>query len=222
MGLVTIGVDLGQKRDPTAICVAEDDPREAEPRSERHFIIRHLERLPLGTSYPRVADRLAEVTDGARARAGSSPTIYVDATGVGEPVVDLLREQARSATVVAVYFTHGDRRTETTEGAHTCIILGKARLVSRLQTLLQANRLHLAPTHEAAVLTQELLNYEICADENANDRYGAFRVGTHDDLVTALGLAVQVDPVDLVAQFGWAGRPRGRPRGTSSRGRVRR
>ena len=27
----------------------------------------------------------------------------------------------------------------------------------------------------------------------ANDRYGAFKVGTHDDLVTALGLAVQLD-----------------------------
>ena len=26
------------------------------------------------------------------------------------------------------------------------------------------------------------------------DRYDAFRVGTHDDLVTALGLAVLVDP----------------------------
>jgi hypothetical protein len=29
--------------------------------------------------------------------------------------------------------------------------------------------------------------------EDANDRYGAFRVGSHDDLVTALGLAVQTD-----------------------------
>lgn len=29
--------------------------------------------------------------------------------------------------------------------------------------------------------------------ENANDTYGAFKVGTHDDLVTALGLAVQLD-----------------------------
>lgn len=28
---------------------------------------------------------------------------------------------------------------------------------------------------------------------DANDRYGAFAVGTHDDLVTALGLAVQTD-----------------------------
>jgi hypothetical protein len=30
--------------------------------------------------------------------------------------------------------------------------------------------------------------------EDANDRYGAFKVGSHDDLVTALGLAVQ-EPV---------------------------
>jgi hypothetical protein len=37
------------------------------------------------------------------------------------------------------------------------------------------------------------MNFEIRVDEKANDRYGAFRVGTHDDLVTALGLAVQVD-----------------------------
>jgi hypothetical protein len=41
---------------------------------------------------------------------------------------------------------------------------------------------------------QELLDYEIRVDENANDKYGAFRVGTHDDLVTALGLAVQREP----------------------------
>src|SRR5205085_6609104 len=35
--------------------------------------------------------------------------------------------------------------------------------------------------------------YEIRVDKNANDTYGAFRVGIHDDLVTALGLATQVD-----------------------------
>ena len=64
--------------------------------------------------------------------------------------------------------------------------LGKAYLVSRLQALLQSGRLHLPRTAEAEVLTDELLTYEIRVDKNANDRYGAFRVGTHDDLVTAL------------------------------------
>jgi hypothetical protein len=31
-------------------------------------------------------------------------------------------------------------------------------------------------------------------EPDANDRYGAFRVGRHDDLVTALGLAVHRAP----------------------------
>jgi hypothetical protein len=56
---------------------------------------------------------------------------------------------------------------------------------------LQTARILLPRTMEARVLAQELLDYEIHVDEKANDTYGAFRVGSHDDLVTALGLAVQ-------------------------------
>ena len=73
------------------------------------------------------------------------------------------------------------------------MLLGKAYLVSRLQALLDADRLHLPQTPEATALVEELLDYEIRVDRNGHDRYGAFRVGTHDDLVTALGLAVQLD-----------------------------
>jgi hypothetical protein len=40
-------------------------------------------------------------------------------------------------------------------------------------------------------MKDELLDYEIRISEDANERYGAFKVGAHDDLVTALGLAVQ-------------------------------
>lgn len=95
--------------------------------------------------------------------------------------------------MVAVWFTYGDQRTETWEGDHLRVSLGKSHMVSRLQVLLGTGRLHLPRTREAAALTEELLDYEIRVDENANDKYGAFKVGTHDDLVTALGLAVQVD-----------------------------
>jgi len=44
------------------------------------------------------------------------------------------------------------------------------------------------------VLAGELLTYEIKVSENGADTYGAFKVGTHDDLATALGLAVQGNP----------------------------
>ena len=72
--------------------------------------------------------------------------------------------------------------------------MGKAHLVSRLQVVLQSGSLRLPETPEARHLAEELFDYEIRVDENANDRYGAFRVGAHDDLVTALGLAVLGDP----------------------------
>jgi hypothetical protein len=80
-----------------------------------------------------------------------------------------------------------NRRTEI-DGE---VRLGKAWLVSHLQALLQGGRLHLPQTAEARALAEELLDYEIRVDENANDRYGAFKVGHHDELVTAIGLAVQ-------------------------------
>lgn len=196
---VTLGLDIGQKRDPTAICVAEIDPRKVDKRTDVHFLIRHLERLPLGTPYPQVAERFADLVARVRTKTDLKPTIFVDATGVGKPVVDIMRDEIQGGKVVEVYFTYGDRRVETKEGHQLRVSLGKAFLVSRLQALLQTGRLHIPRTAEARALTEELLNYEIRVDDNANDRYGAFRVGTHDDLVTALGLAVQVDhPVNRV------------------------
>ena len=218
---VTIGVDIGQKVDPTAIAVVERQDRAGED----HHLVRHLERLPLGTSYPDVVRRLAAVVASVRARVERRTVtepffaerpfgafdpdgherallgvvsrevedrprvaLYVDGTGVGQPVVDLLA--AAGVTPTAVYFTHGDRRTEE----RGQITLGKAWLVSHLQALLQTRRLHLPKTAEAEVLAKELLDYEIRADQDANDRYGAFKVGAHDDLVTALGLAIPPPP----------------------------
>jgi hypothetical protein len=205
VGAISIGVDIGQRVDPTAVAVVEKEGRtrpvpdkvievggiqlveKQYPKTDDHFLVRHLERLPLGTPYPKVAERLCAIAGAVRARAHEYPDLYVDATGVGTPIVDLLEAAGVTATLYATYFTHGDRRTAS---GHE-IKLGKAWLVSRLQALLQTGCLHLPRTAEAEALARELLDYEIHVDANANDTYGAFKVGTHDDLVTALGLAVQ-------------------------------
>jgi len=188
--MITIGVDIGQKREPTAICVTEIDERQIGDRRVNHFVVRHLERLPLGTSYPAVASRLSEIVRGIR-RIARRPHLYVDATGLGQPIIDLLREETTNlGLITAVYFTHGDQRSH--EGGE--IRLGKAYLVSRLQMLLQTDRLHLPRSAESERLAQELRDFEIQVDEKANERYGAFRVGKYDALVTALGLAVNTEP----------------------------
>jgi hypothetical protein len=95
---------------------------------------------------------------------------------------------SQHAHVYPVTFTHGDRLDWEPGGPG--MRLGKAYLVARLQVLLDDGRLHLPETREARQLGQELRDYEVRIDEKANDTYGAFRVGQHDDLVTALGLAV--------------------------------
>jgi hypothetical protein len=143
----------------------------------------------LGTSYPDVAVRVVEVVRNVRAYYKGRLALSIDGTGVGLPIVDLVKAALKGAPnldITAIMFTHGDRFDRKSETAS----LGKAFLVSRLQALLQTQCIKLPDTDEARQLAEELANYEIKITADANDTYGAFKVGTHDDLVTALGLAV--------------------------------
>ncbi len=208
--VVTIGIDIGQKVDPTALVICEATRpgpvtegiapglmRTTKPvgRIETSFTVRDLGRLPLGTSYPDVARKVVEVVVALQLRGIYRPRLMVDATGVGLPVVDILREalKGKPHVLIACMFTHGDRYTK--EEFKRTASVGKAFLVSRLQALLQTGRIKLPDTEEARVLARELQDYEIRISEDANMKAGAFRVGTHDDLVTALGLAVLDDPI---------------------------
>src|SRR5260221_13924266 len=136
--------------------------------------------------------------------------IWADATGVGRPVMELIENQLRAspktdrAHLHPVVFNHGDRFVR---GGYESRgdVLGKAYLGSRLQALAQANPplLKLPKTDpEAEAMMQELKDYRIKVTEDANDKYGAFAVGAHDDLVTAVGLACIEDPGFYSVQAG--------------------
>jgi hypothetical protein len=182
-----MGIDLGQRQDFTAICVTEQQTRLVEKRPETCYHIRYLSRIELGTPYPAVAKRVAEIVTNVRARQVGKLTVYADATGVGLPVVDLLK--AAGVPVIPCLFNHGDKR-KAEKDEHR-VSIGKAWLVSRLQALLASGCILLPKTEDAALLAEELINFEIRLSEDADFKAGAFKVGTHDDLVTALGLAVQ-------------------------------
>lgn len=193
---VAIGADIGQKSDPTAIAVSESDWRYTFGRRECHYTTRFLERQPLQTPYPQIATRLHEVKRQVQMQARDyNVPLYVDATGVGAPVVDMMN--AYHDDPIACFFTNGDKLVITEDGE---IRIGKAWLVSRLQALLQARRIHVAADmpnpREIAAMLDELRNYEIRIDDKAKDTYGAFKTGKHDDIVTALGLSVFWEPAD--------------------------
>ena len=191
---ILIGLKIGQKHQPSGICVVQE-----EDRGHNHFLVRHLERLPIGTKYPDVAQRVGQIAYelGQKAEERYSLQIYVDVTGLGNTLIDLVQSYVRPDNIYAVHFNYGDLRTRE----DSSINLGKCYLVSQLQILLQTRRLHLPDTEEAKNLAQELSDYEIHLDPKANERQGAFAVGTRDELVTALGIVVCREPRIYSAVF---------------------
>src|SRR5437899_56723 len=116
-----VGLDLGQKGDHTAIAVVEDWEQEVggvdrvtyEVKKRRRLDVRHLERVPLGTPYPDIVERVCELVRVPELKGRC--VVVVDSTGVGAPVVDLLRRAPLEAWLVAVTITGGDHQSRGRE-----------------------------------------------------------------------------------------------------------
>lgn len=190
----SIGIDIGKKADPSAVCVvmAEERGRTRSGESITHYAIPFLERLPLEMKYPQQVARFVEIITGTAQKCQwkcPPPEIYADVTGVGEGVLDLLEPELMKRGIRGLYrarFTHGDRIT-VNPGRH--ISIGKSYMGNRLQILAESQRVHLPDIPEARALADELLDFDIEVDENGGEKLGAMRPGTHDDQVVALALA---------------------------------
>jgi hypothetical protein len=170
-----VGLDLGQAHDFTALAVVESAiVRSALPRPPRVHAVRHLQRFPLGTPYPRI---VADVVGLLRQLARLDPRrrLVVDQTGVGRPVVDMLSEALfadgdkdrgdkphddkdrgdkphGSLELVCVTLTSGEPRGLSPRSGSgepwglspRSWRLPKKELVATLQVLLQTRRLHIA------------------------------------------------------------------------------
>jgi hypothetical protein len=190
---VFVGIDIGQSQDYTAVVVADPEVR----NKEIHYLIRFLKRLELKLEYPEVVENLKQFFANIRKyTVGHQMYIqaWVDATGVGKPVADLMRKEIPGIMLHEVYMTWGEAKEKVNTGAFS-ITLPKAYMVSRLQVLVSYGRIHLPNTNEALAMRDELMNYQIKVSESGNAQFGVFKTGEHDDLVTALGLACLHEPV---------------------------
>lgn len=179
MGDFILGLDLGQSKDYTALAVLEKHSSAQQPAV---YHLRHLERPQLGTTYPAIVQRVAWLLAMPPLAGGAS--LVVDATGVGAPVVDLLRQAGLALTALTI--TAGD--ASTIGGAAWRV--PKRELVSNLQVLFQSGRLKIAEgIPEAPALVRELLNFRAKVSAAGADTYEAWREGDHDDLVLAVAMA---------------------------------
>ncbi|WP_439621812.1 hypothetical protein [Gemmata sp.] len=176
------GLDLGQAADFTALIILEQTAAREAPLGPdvAHYAVRHAERFALGTPYTAIVAGLA---DRFREPPLAMSPLVVDATGVGRPTVDMLRESGIRAAVSPWSITAG-----RTVGDGT---VPKLDLVSAVQTALGTRRLRIAPGLPlAATLAKELESFRVKVTADRNETFSSWRERDHDDLVLALALAV--------------------------------
>lgn len=146
--------------------------------------LRHLERFPLGTPYPKIVERVSGVL--ATPPLLDRPTaLLVDSTGVGGGVVDMFVHAGLYPIPVTIH--GGDKVLLQNPGYR----VPKRDLVAAVQVLLQNERLKIARAlPEAETLRRELQNFRVKIDpKTAHDSYSHWREAEHDDLVLATALA---------------------------------
>jgi hypothetical protein len=201
----TVGVDLGQTTDPTAIAIIErelvpggivrlnranQDGSETqlwdqEPRNDRvTYVLRHLERLPLGTSYTAQVQYVHSMMGRPPLSSSQGASLIIDQTGVGRAVFDMFKGVGLSPTGCTI--TAGENETRTRDGWR----VAKLQLVSRLQAMLHSGELEIASDlPDLAALKAELQNFRVNFTDRGSMTFAA-RVGAHDDLVLAVAIAL--------------------------------
>jgi hypothetical protein len=187
----SVGLDLGQVKDFVAVAVVERtevlgewDASVYAHRKHVELRLRYLERMPLGTPYPTVAERVVKITR-SDALAGRC-VLAVDATCVGRPVVDMLKRERPGCTLMPVNITSG------TAESRSCGYYGvpKRDLVTGMQVLLQSGGLQIASgIPHGATLATEMAEMRAKVTAAGNTQFGVWREGAHDDLVLAVALA---------------------------------
>ena len=188
-----VGLDLGQKQDPTAIAVVEWaeyngawDAVAYSHRVETSLSLRHLERIPLGTPYPEVVYRVGCTMRSRQLANAERRHLVVDGTGVGPAVVDLLRQEDLQSKLWAVTITGGD----TERYVDDYYRVPKRDLIIGLQVLMEQGGLQIAEgMKEGATLVKEMAEMRVKISGGAREQFGAWRRGEHDDLVLAVALA---------------------------------
>ena len=184
------GVDLGQRRDYTAMAVLE---RRWHMATVEEFIasaglayhgewiyrVTRLERVALGTPYIDIAEWIKDEIEKVDPRLPS--TLVLDGTGVGTAVVDYLRHRKLKAEIVNVIVTGGAGPGHRSDGRAT--YAPRADIMSKLQMAVEAGRFTIDRTcKQAPRLAEELKGLQLAGKPQEGDG--------KDDLAFALALAV--------------------------------
>lgn len=173
------GLDLGQLSDYSAATILE----RLEDGPYVRYEARHLQRWPLGTSYPRIVEAVRTLL--ARAPLAGQCRLVIDNSGVGVAVADMFSEAGIPYIGITITGGVGWHR-ESWRRWH----VSKSLLVSTIQKFLSSEALGISrQLPAAALLRSELQNFRVKVSKAANEVYEA-REGQHDDLTCSLAIAL--------------------------------
>ncbi len=207
VGSFTVGLDLGQATDYSALVVVErvlplpagyggwTGDRRAVWLAERgrppvELQVRHAQRWQLGTPYPAVvAD-----TSALMASMKGAGMLFFDATGVGRAIKDLLTEAYLAGDMGPHWPLPVTTVASTAKGSGRNV--PKRDLMAAVQVPLQQGRLKIArglPLGDQ--LERELTSYRQKLSASGRDTFDIARTkdGGHGDLVSALCLACKFE-----------------------------
>lgn len=166
----TLCADIGQVQDPSFLSIVEQKGRFYECGwMEQHFDM----------PYPAQIKYLAMLMGKPAMRDAD---LVIDATGVGRPIADGLRDLG--VPVVAVIITAG--ATEHNDGRFWWV--PKVDLVKAGQIILQENRLRLPQNHPLSdVVRSQFRDFRVKVTGSKNEKFAA-KEGKHDDGVISLCL----------------------------------
>ncbi len=152
--------------------------------NKTNYQVLETKRFKLGTSYPKIVVSIKELDERIRIKLpGVAPVFVVETNGVGEPVVQMLKETLPRSKIYEVFTTGGENVTK--DGSK--ISAGKKRMVTNLSAMLSVGRLKLSKENTA--LINELQNFKGFQLESGKEEFEA-KTGAHDDLIMALCFVV--------------------------------
>jgi hypothetical protein len=177
-----LGLDLGRPHEFTALAAVQDSGQDGQGRTVWSLPL--LTRWPLGTAYPGIVTAVKRTTEKL-----PKPLLVVDATGVGEAIVDLFRQAALPVEeLVSVTVTAGQGAHKAAWDRWSC---PRKDLAGAVQSVLQGRRLRIGKgLREAATLTRELAAFRMKQSSPTEETLDAWRERDQDDLVLAVALAM--------------------------------
>jgi hypothetical protein len=216
----SVGVDLGQANDFTAIAVLEKKivpPRDAmfSPVGEHPgnrlvegdivYDLVYLKRPRLGTSYDVIAKRVADLVCELEPRGAfgelGQVTLCCDGSGVGRAVVDLLDTEFKRRGSTSKSIPCVDFRRVSITGSQTTLkrptrtdgywSVPKKDLVFPAVAAFQQGKIRIGKVQDRDALVNELKNYRRTTNiATGNMAFEPWRESEHDDLLFAVCLSL--------------------------------